>query len=101
MVFIDDDSLMRFTWFFAAQINGITLLTYNHPDAFIREIEQFNKSTLIYIDSDLGEDVPGEQYAKKIYQLGFHEIYLSTAYPADKYSNMPWVKAIVGKTPPF
>jgi hypothetical protein len=49
----------------------------------------------------LGENVKGEEIAKDIHDKGFEEIYLCTGYPADYFPDMPWIKEIVGKTPPF
>lgn len=101
IVFIDNDELMRFTWIFAAQIKDINLFTYPHPNEFIKEIARFDKNTLIYIDSDLGEKVSGETYAQEIHKQGFNEIYLCTGHLVEDCSNMPWIKAVVGKTPSF
>jgi hypothetical protein len=93
--------MMRSTWLFAAEEAGITISTYASFDEFLNEISNYNKDTLIYIDSDLGNNIKGEICAKHLFDEGFFEIHLATGYSKDMFSPMPWIKAIVGKEPPF
>jgi capsular polysaccharide biosynthesis protein len=60
-----------------------------------------SKSTKIYIDSDLGNNIKGEVCAKQLFDKGFHEIYLATGYSKEGFDEMPWIMAFVGKEPPF
>lgn len=64
VVFIDDDEMMRMTWIFAAEEAGQSISTYSSFDEFVNEINNYCKNTLIYIDSDLGDNVRGEDCAK-------------------------------------
>ena len=99
MVFIDNDEMMRMTWIFSAEEAGKTISTYPSFDAFTNEINNYDKSTPIYIDSDLGNNTKGEDCAKNLFDMGFTEIYLATGHSKDRFSHMPWIKAIVGKDP--
>ena len=101
LVLIDDDEMMRMTWSFAAEEAGKSIATYSSFDAFINEIDNYNKSTIIYIDSDLGNNIRGEICAKHLFDKGFIEIHLTTGYAKDRFSHMPWLKTVVGKEPPF
>lgn len=101
LVFIDDDELMRMTWFFVAEQAGKVLHVYAHPNEFIKQMSQYSKNTTIYIDCDLGDTISGESYAKTLYDNGFKSIHLATGYPAEKFSPQPWLKSIIGKVPPF
>lgn len=60
-----------------------------------------DKHTVIYIDSNLDTEIPGEIYAKELYKNGFKDIHLSTGYPPDKFKSVFWIKSVVGKIPPF
>lgn len=101
LVFIDDDETMRMTWSFAAEEAGKSISTYSSFDEFLKKISNYNKDTIIYIDSDLGNNIKGELCAKHLFDEGFIEIHLATGHPKDHFSHMPWIKSIVGKTPPF
>lgn len=101
MVFIDDDEMMRMTWSFAAEEVGQQVSTYSSFDEFLNEITKYDKDTLIYIDSDLGNNIKGEDCAKFLFDTGFLDIHLSTAHSPEKFNQMYWIKTIVGKVPPF
>jgi signal transduction histidine kinase len=94
-IFIDDDEMMRLTWTFAAEEAGKHLYTFESPEEFETQIELFDKHTKIFIDSNLGKNIKGEVYAKKLFEFGFTEIYLSTAHPASHFGDLPWIKSIV------
>jgi hypothetical protein len=55
----------------------------------------------VYIDSNLGNKVRGENVAKELADLGFQELYIATGYSAENFSHVTWVKGIVGKDPAF
>ncbi|HAF95740.1 MAG: hypothetical protein A2X34_10535 [Elusimicrobia bacterium GWC2_51_8] len=64
-------------------------------------LEAFPKSTPIYIDSELGEGVKGEDIAKTIHACGFETIYLETGHPPERFAGMPWIKEVISKDPPW
>lgn len=101
LVFIDNDELIRTVWSLAAEEAGLKISTYVSPNEFNNEINKYQKDTHIYIDSDLGGNIKGEQYAKYLYDLGFTELYLATGYPPEYFRHLPWIKLIVSKEPPF
>jgi hypothetical protein len=97
----DDNDLLRMTWQCAAKNAGICLYTYSSPNEFKNAISQFEKTTAIYIDSDLSNGLKGEIFSKELHQQGFTEIYLTTGFAPGHFQNMSWIKSIIGKTPPF
>ncbi|MDR3503957.1 MAG: ATP-binding protein [Legionella sp.] len=101
VVLIDDDEMMRMTWQFAAEDAGLNLKTYSSFQSFISEIDNYDKNTAIYIDSDLGNDVKGEECAYHLFHQGFINLHLATGYCIENQSVFPWIKTIIGKTPPF
>lgn len=101
VVFIDDDEVMRMAWTLSAEMAGKKITTYPSFKAFLHEIHNYPKDTIIYIDSDLGSDIKGEIHAKKLFDLGFTEIHLATGYPSSHFDKMPWIKSIISKNSPF
>ena len=101
MVLIDDDEVIRAVWELAAEESGKIINTYKNPNDFISDMHHYNKNTTIYINSELKSDLPGEVYAKNFYEEGFREIHLASGYQAEKFSQMPWIKSVIGKQPPF
>ncbi len=100
-VLIDNDIIILKTWEYAAKKNNTNIKTYLTYQDFFNDINQIDKETIIYIDSDLGNGIRGEEISKKIYETGFRKIYLATGYNKSKFSKLPWIEEIVGKHPPF
>jgi len=89
------------TWKMAARTNGIILKAFKAPAEFLSCLEVFPKGTPIYIDSELGEGVKGEDADKTIHARGFETIYLETGRPPEHFSGMPWIKEVISKDPPW
>lgn len=100
-VLIDDDSLVHRTWTMQALAGNTNLATYFSVDDFLSDAGRFSPSTKIYIDSKLGNNVQGEVESKKIFELGFSEIYLTTALPRSEFDDIPYIKQVISKKPPL
>jgi signal transduction histidine kinase len=100
-VLIDDDALVHMTWKVAARTKGIALKAFKSPDDFLANLETFPKDTPIYIDSDLGSGIKGEDIAKTIHAKGFATIYLETGHSPGSFQKMPWIKEVISKDPPW
>lgn len=101
-IVIDDDSLVHMTWQFAAKKLGKEILLFFDPREFIKIAAQVDANSPVYIDSSLTGGQRGEVVAKEIYDLGFHNISIISGYEPSHFpplSQMPWVKAILGKDP--
>ena len=92
---------MRTTWAFAASESDKKIATYSSVEEFITVINEYTIDTIIYIDSDLDQGIRGEIEAKKLFDLGFKEIYLATGHAPNRFKNIPYIKSIIGKEPPF
>ncbi|HAH32747.1 MAG TPA: hypothetical protein DCL44_10585 [Elusimicrobia bacterium] len=99
-VLLDDDALVHMTWKMTARNKGITLKAFKTPAEFFASLETFPKDTPIYLDSELGDGVKGEDIAKDLREKGFTGIYLETGHPPEKFSHLPWLK-VIGKEPPW
>ena len=100
VVLIDDDTLVRMNWEMAAETVGIELKAFKDPAEFLSNPEAFPKDTAIYIDSELGENIKGENIAVDLREKGFTNICLATGHPPERFSHLPWLK-VIGKEPPW
>ncbi len=99
-VLLDDDALTHMTWEMAAQEHGVELQAFSNPVEFLSNLGNFPKNIPLYIDSDLGENLKGENIAAELKEKGFTNICLATAHPPEKFAHLPWLKVIT-KEPPW
>ncbi|MBI4668196.1 MAG: sensor histidine kinase [Elusimicrobia bacterium] len=101
-ILIDDDLLVHRMWQRAAKSHGQNLKTFKSPQEFFNAGgELFPKETAIYLDSVLGDDIKGEDFAQELHAKGFTNLYLATGHSPDKFKDISCLKAIVGKEPPW
>jgi len=101
LIFIDDDKILTKIWEMRASCIKTKIATFNCSEDFKKVMARYNKDIPIYIDSDLKEQIPGEMFAKFLYEQGFQNLYLATGYEKDKFGNLPWIKKVVNKEAPF
>lgn len=100
-VLIDDNKLVRESWMYSAKMSNVDLHVYSCIDEFEKNIDQYDHEVVIYIDSNLGDEIPGELYAKSFYYNGYVNIYITSGVDKEHFEDMNWVKGIVDKTAPF
>ncbi len=100
-ILIDDSSLIRDAWSLSSKLNNKLLKTFNSYNEFIIESKNFSFETPIYIDSNLGNDIKGEEIAKDIYESGFKSIYLTSGYDPIEFPDLFHLKGILSKSPPW
>lgn len=91
-VLLDDSTITQMTWEIAAAEAGAELLGYTDPDEFMADLGQLPKDMPIYIDSDLGENIKGENIAADLTEKGYTNICLATAHPPERFAHLPWLK---------
>lgn len=91
-VLLDDSVITQMTWETAAEVAGAKLLGYTEPEKFLADLGNFPKDMPIYIDSELGENVKGENIAAELKEKGFTNICLATAHPPERFAHLPWLK---------
>lgn len=99
-IFIDDDNFLVDAWKTRAQLDGKEIVTFTTLDEVNGAINSFSKDTPLYIDSNLGASIKGEDLAKNLYEKGFKTIYLCTGMDETEFPKMPWIKKIMGKEYP-
>jgi hypothetical protein len=100
-VLIDDDPLVRMSWKMVAQQKSKSLLVFSSIDEFREKMKLLDFSTPIYVDSNLGGGIRGEEFALELAQSGFTQIFLATGYRSGDFGQLPGIKGIVGKDPQF
>lgn len=101
LVFLDDDRALTTVWEREADYKGISILTFNRVADLEEALPTIDKNTPIYIDSNLGGEVNGEEFAKELYGKGFQQLYLASGHPESHFGKLPWIKGFTGKEPPF
>lgn len=100
-ILIDDDELVRLTWEMAARLRQQKILTFTSLAAFQAQQQQIDPQTAIYIDLELGSEENGITVSQRLHQLGFNNLYITTGHNKNHIEQPAWIKAIVGKTPPW
>lgn len=101
-VLIDDDELVRMTWGISATNSNIKIDCYPDYETFSLKKHQYNLITAaIYIDSNLANNINGEDIAKTLFNDGFKNIYLATGYEKDRFKDLTFLSGVQGKTPPW
>lgn len=104
LILIDDYDSIRVAWKMYGLKKGKRVAVFSCIKDFEQNLSYFKKETPIYIDSILHHDeIPGEEYAKKLYDQGYRELYLETGRDIEKnvLEKWYWIKGVVDKTPPF
>ena len=99
-VLLDDDMLVHMNWKMVAKTAKVALKAYSKPEGFTITMENMPKDTPVYIDSDLGNGIKGEDIAKDLYNKGFSDITMTTGHSPEKFAHLPWLK-VSGKEPPW
>jgi hypothetical protein len=92
---------VRLNWEVTARSKSLYLAAFADPEAFLKAVDSFSKETPIYLDSELGDGVKGEDIAKGLHAKGFTHLFLATGYDPQFLPDMPWIKNVVGKDPPW
>lgn len=98
-VLIDDDRINRATWEMSFKKENLKLITFGSTKEFLQSPP--DKDSIIYIDSDLGESISGQDFAKKLFNDGYKNLHLATGYSSDDFKEYTFLKSIIGKTPPI
>lgn len=101
LILVDDNEVLRQSWELRATVNGKSIMCFESIEEFEEALPMIDRKTAVYMDSDLGDHIKGEEYTKSLAEKGFTEIYLATGHPASYFAPMPWVRKIIGKEPPF
>lgn len=100
-ILIDDDELVQLTWESKARKNNVDLKTFRSFEDFEKAKDSIKKDSLIYIDSELGQVIKGEDIARFLHKEGFVNISMSTGHSADLFKELHFLKSVINKKAPF
>ncbi|MEW6057487.1 MAG: hypothetical protein AB1540_12820 [Bdellovibrionota bacterium] len=100
-VLLDDDFLVHMTWKMVAKRLGKNLTVFESVEKLRENLAHIPKSTPVYIDSGLGNGVRGEDIAQQLFKDGYQNLYLATGRSLEELPELPWIKKVVGKEPPW
>jgi len=104
IVLIDDDTLVHMMWKMVAKSKQINLSCFNTESEFLNSVNAVPKTARIYVDKNLGAGVNGIEVARRVFELGYSQIYLATGddHVLDGLQKThPFFKGVIGKEPPF
>jgi len=88
-VLLDDDPLVHLNWKLAARAAGAELKAFKTPEELYAAAGGLRKDIPLYIDSELGGGVKGEEIAKDFREKGFSDIKLATGRSPADFSHLP------------
>ncbi|MDE2510281.1 MAG: hypothetical protein KGL74_04090 [Elusimicrobia bacterium] len=104
-VLIDDDELTRTIWNSAAKRAGKKFHAYADAATFFVDLEtgaiDLPKSAALYVDSNLGGGIKGEDVAEELYGRGYTNIRIATGHEPSRFEPAAHICEIVGKDPPW
>lgn len=98
-VYVDDEELHRTTWEIWSLKNGFNNKTYSSVEHLLNEKNILQKDIPLFLDSNLGTNNKGEDWAEKLAEIGFKEIFLATSNSASAIKHNRSIKGILGKNP--
>jgi len=99
-ILLDDDDLVRMTWEMSFEKHNKSLRTFSNSADFLNKINTISKQTPIYIDSELGEDIHGEDIAISLHDDGFENLYMASGHDPEHFKHLWFLKGVVGKSAP-
>ncbi len=99
VVLIDDCPLIRQSWRIFLERRGVNLHSFASAQEFDLVCENFDRSTPLYIDLELGRGVSGLDVSRTYFERGFETIYLATGHERTEARPF-YIHGVVGKTPP-
>lgn len=100
-ILIDDDEIVHTFWKIEAKSRDKKIGTFTNPQDFFKIRHQIAKDTPIYIDAHLGKGSDGQTVSRQLNKWGFTNLYIATGKESYEIPELPWIKAVVGKTPPY
>ncbi|MCK5073756.1 MAG: hypothetical protein KAQ98_10050 [Bacteriovoracaceae bacterium] len=95
--YLEDDELMRMAMEKDAKRRKLNFKTFSNPENFFKAVNKTSKDTILFLDSNIGEGISGEEIGKICFENGFENIFLITNSDKKDFPPMPWIKDIGGK----
>ncbi|RYZ80373.1 MAG: hypothetical protein EOP06_25470 [Proteobacteria bacterium] len=102
IVLLDNDKTMHLAWSAAAKRHNISIRLFSRASDLLSDLTHIPKDVNFYLDLNLdADDLDGISVARKLHNEGYTNLYVSTGAAANRVEAPPFIKGIVGKTPPW
>ena len=101
IVLIEDNAHMMKFWSQIAKDYGHNLIIFENYEVLFQSLYDLGKDDLFFCDWKNGGEYVGIDESKKLYELGFKNLYLQTAdVDSAKKMKAPWPFGVLGKAYP-
>lgn len=101
IVLIDDDKYIRHSWVSLAERNNFEIKVFSDFNGFLAEIDQLDRNSEVFIDSNLGNNIQGEDLILIVKDLGFRIVNIQTGYNESEVKIVEGLNNIVSKEFPY
>jgi FixJ family two-component response regulator len=100
-VLIDDEPVVRLSWSLTAKRQAQPFRAYQKPQELFAESATLDRSTPVYVDAHLADEVNGIEIARCLFDAGFQKVYVATGGVKNVDAELYGLSGVVGKEPPF
>ena len=97
-VFVYNEEMIRMTWALGASISELRCKVFSSIDELLVAAESISKNVPIFLDSNLGQGIRGQDFAQILREMGFRKIFLATSYAELHGTKIDHIDAVVGKS---
>jgi len=103
VILIDDDKLIHKAWELVIKSKHKDVISFFSVDDFLDWTigRTLDDELIIFIDSNLSQNLKGEVESRKIRNLGFKNLYLTTGSPKTSINKPSWIKEVLSKEIPW
>lgn len=100
-IFLEDMDGLQMAWEMHGASKGVKVHGFLSYEDYLNSQLLVDLRTPVFIDLNFGEERRGWEIAKKFHEQGFQNLYISTGEKLASIVKPEYVKAILGKQPPF
>ena len=95
---VENEKMNQMMWEIGASSLGLKCKIFSSIDEFLGTAESISKSVPIFLDSDLGQGIRGQDYAGVLREMGFQKIFLATSYIELHGTAIKHIDAVISKS---
>lgn len=100
VVLVDDEEIVCSHWEHRFRQARRAIRIFRDPSELVKETDTILHSATLFIDKNLRRKTSGLLFSKYLFELGYKNIYISTAEHFRPDSIPAWILGFIGKTPP-
>ncbi len=95
---VENEKMNQMMWEIGASSLGLKCKIFSSIDELLGTAESISKSVPIFLDSDLGQGIRGQDYAGVLREMGFQKIFLATSYIELHGTAIKHIDAVISKS---